>query len=253
MCPVFTGPGRKFSPNGMDLIYGLSPRECATAVLVACIALAVLAAVAAAAARTPASRRSWRYEGPPLGGSAYAPVVLKGVLTRQECEILIRAAASHFRRSTVMGADGREVSGVRTSETAWMTEDASGRAWPAVLKIREAAEAATGIHDKSLYEDLQLLRYRPGGLYRAHFDSAVVMSEVSSPMRRRATVIVYLNDGYEGGETAFPKLNLRVRPGVGDGLMFWNLDARGEEDAMSLHESLPVRSGVKYNCQLWIR
>lgn len=47
-------------------------------------------------------------------------------------------------------------------------------------------------------EDTQILRYGPGQKYGAHFDALV------EDTPRTATVLVYLEDTEEGGETAFP-------------------------------------------------
>lgn len=173
------------------------------------------------------------------------------VLTPSECAALIGAAQGKFSPSTVVGHRG--VSGTRTSQTAWMSRENAGAAWPIVEKIREAAAHATGIHDMARYEALQMVRYAEDEMYQAHFDSALVLSPGKTKIRRVATLIVYLNDDFEGGETSFPKLDLKIRPVAGKGALFYNLDSNGEEHAMSLHESLPVTRGVKYAVQQWIR
>lgn len=54
-------------------------------------------------------------------------------------------------------------------------------------------------------EDTQILRYGPGQKYGAHYDSL----DNDSP--RTATVLVYLADTEEGGETAFPTVRGAVR------------------------------------------
>ena len=53
----------------------------------------------------------------------------------------------------------------------------------------------------SAYEDgeaLALLRYSPGQEYRPHFDFVS-----GATNRRLQTALIYLNSGYEGGETHF--------------------------------------------------
>lgn len=54
-------------------------------------------------------------------------------------------------------------------------------------------------------EDTQILRYGPGQKYGAHYDSL----DNDSP--RTATVLVYLADTEEGGETAFPTVRGAAR------------------------------------------
>ena len=63
-------------------------------------------------------------------------------------------------------------------------------------------------------EPLQILRYQPGQEYRPHFDWLDVGN------RRVMTALIYLNDDYEGGETAFTKTGLKVKGRTGDVIIF---------------------------------
>ena len=67
------------------------------------------------------------------------------------------------------------------------------------------------------------------------------------------TLLVYLNDGYDGGETEFPDLGLRVRGAPGDALLFASVDAAGAPCPAARHAGLPVRSGEKFLLSKWIR
>ena len=67
------------------------------------------------------------------------------------------------------------------------------------------------------------------------------------------TMLVYLNDDFEGGETAFPELRITIRPKRGEGLLFRNVDPQGRPDPLLLHAGVPVRSGVKLLASRWIR
>ena len=97
-------------------------------------------------------------------------------------------------------------------------------------------------------ETLQLLRYAPGAQYRAHFDALA-----GEANQRVATVLVYLTDDYEGGETQFVRTGLAYRGRKGDALLFRNVDAGGRPDPMALHAGLPVTRGVKIIASRWIR
>ena len=97
-------------------------------------------------------------------------------------------------------------------------------------------------------EPLQLLRYGPGGEYRAHMDALA-----NEPNQRIATILVYLSDGYDGGETKFLKTGLSFRGKVGDALLFRNVTEDGRLDPMALHAGLPVRRGTKVIASRWIR
>jgi prolyl 4-hydroxylase len=67
------------------------------------------------------------------------------------------------------------------------------------------------------------------------------------------TVLVYLNDDLEGGETEFLQLGLRHRGRKGDALMFRNVDAEGQPDRRTLHAGRPPTQGEKWLLSVWIR
>jgi prolyl 4-hydroxylase len=97
-------------------------------------------------------------------------------------------------------------------------------------------------------EPLQLLRYRPGGEYKPHLDALP-----AEPNQRILTMLVYLSDDHEGGETSFPHTGLTFRGRIGDALLFGNAGADGRPDPLSLHAGLPVTKGAKYLASRWIR
>ena len=98
-------------------------------------------------------------------------------------------------------------------------------------------------------EPLQLLRYRAGAEYKPHLDAL----PPGSGNQRILTVIVYLTQDYEGGETVFPRSGLSFRGGIGDALMFANVLPDGQPDPLSVHAGLPVATGVKTIATRWIR
>ena len=97
-------------------------------------------------------------------------------------------------------------------------------------------------------EPLQILRYQVGGQYKPHFDSIPGFKN-----QRAYTMLVWLNEEYEGGETWFnaPKLALKGVPG--DAVLFRNVRADGRRDPLSAHAGLPVKSGEKLIASKWIR
>jgi hypothetical protein len=70
------------------------------------------------------------------------------------------------------------------------------------------------------------------------------------------TFFMYLGDdnSYSGGETHFPRLNLTVAPAKGRALVWPSVLSSDpyERDDRTDHESLPVRSGVKYAANYWL-
>ena len=77
-------------------------------------------------------------------------------------------------------------------------------------------------------------RYDPGQYFAPHYDGAFVRN---ANEESQLTLILYLNEDFEGGETAFPELGVSVRPKAGQALLFQH---------RLLHESTPVRRGRKY-------
>jgi prolyl 4-hydroxylase len=165
-----------------------------------------------------------------------------------------------------------------TAECAYLRTKIEGALTPSVVidpangrmiphPIRSSDGAVFGVFDEDLVvnainrriaaasgtplaagEPLQLLRYRQGGEYRAHFDA---LPEGGS--QRILTLILYLSDQYGGGETRFMRTGLVFRGRVGDALLFRNVTADGRPDPLALHAGLPVTHGEKLIASRWIR
>jgi prolyl 4-hydroxylase len=97
---------------------------------------------------------------------------------------------------------------------------------------------------------MQVLSYAPGQQYHQHSDA---LPNVPPGQQRVLTFLVYLDEAYDGGETAFPALGLNVRGRTGDGLLFRNASHDGTPDPRSVHAGLPVTRGVKHLASRWIR
>ena len=167
-----------------------------------------------------------------------------GAFTAAECDYLMMVAEPHYEQSVVVEGNAGEVRRpVRTSDGStfhWLIED------PAIHAINRRL-AAISCTDVNQGEALQILRYRPGQEYRPHCDW------LEEPNPRVLTALIYLNDEYEGGETAFVKTGLKVRGRKGDAIVFRSMAPGGGLDPMSEHAGLPVTSGTKYLASRWIR
>ena len=65
---------------------------------------------------------------------------------------------------------------------------------------------------------------------------------------------MYLSDVEEGGATHFPFLNVTVQPKRGR-VVLWSNVLHNQPNVMELrmiHQSLPVKMGVKFASNLWI-
>lgn len=83
-------------------------------------------------------------------------------------------------------------------------------------------------------ERFRCYRYEQGQQFRAHYDGAFVRDDRE---RSELTLMVYLNSGFTGGETAFFESSVVVQPRTGMALLFQH---------RQLHEGAMVTSGVKY-------
>lgn len=170
----------------------------------------------------------------------------RGFMTEAECRYLRAAGEPALQPSVVVDpATGRMVPHpVRSSDAAPFGVYAEDLVVNA-LNRRIAAWSGTR-PDQG--EPLQLLRYRPGGEYKAHMDALP-----AEPNQRVLTALVYLSGDYEGGETHFPNAGISFRGGMGAALLFRNAGPDGRPDPLSLHAGLPVTKGAKYLASRWIR
>ena len=83
-------------------------------------------------------------------------------------------------------------------------------------------------------ERFRCYRYEPGQRFAPHFDGAFVRD---AHERSHLTLMVYLNEGFGGGSTAFLDWDREVAPRLGSALVFQH---------RLLHEGCTVTSGVKY-------
>jgi len=168
------------------------------------------------------------------------PVVYESAVTRRECEYIMDKAREKLKPSTVALSSVKDAK-VRQSETAWLTTDDA--------VINGVCRRLLKNCDRPIKncEQLQVVRYEPGGFYRPHQDA---FQETSN--RRMYTFIIALNDGYEGGETSFPNLDKKFKLKQGDVLLFDTLDNYMMIAGGALHAGMPVQSGEKWIANLWV-
>lgn len=108
---------------------------------------------------------------------------------------------------------------------------------PIVAAIEERLAMLAGV-DVNYIEQLAMVRYRPGEVFKEHHDGGF----------RSSTVFIYLNDlpDDDGGETLFPALGLKFLPRRGCAVMWSNINQAGEPNSMMIHQGLPPKTGTKY-------
>ncbi len=170
--------------------------------------------------------------------------------------MIIHLAAPLVRRSQIVDARTGEARAdpMRTSSHVTLAP----RQHDHVLEALERSiSRVTGLPPLN-GEFLQILRYRLGEQFRLHVDyfnesGAGAYRALADGGQRVQTVLIYLNDGYAGGSTAFPKLQIEVKGVRGDLLHFHNVGPDGRGHRESLHAGLPVTAGEKWLLSQWIR
>ncbi|MDH5545834.1 MAG: 2OG-Fe(II) oxygenase [Gammaproteobacteria bacterium] len=97
------------------------------------------------------------------------------------------------------------------------------------------------------YERPQMLRYRPGGFYIRHSDSENMDPQTrtwTKSIDRDFSMLIYLNDDFEGGELFFSKFNYRLKPKAGMAVLF-------PSDHRYIHEACNVTKGIRYALVSW--
>ena len=173
-------------------------------------------------------------------------VVFPGFFSAEECDYLVRAARPMLEPSVVIdpATGAQRADKVRIADSAGFTLPLEN---PAVHALNQRIAAASGTR-WAQGEPLQVLRYRPGGEYKPHFDAIPGFGN-----QRILTMIVWLNEAYEGGETLFLKTGAKFRGRTGDALLFANTLPDGSRDPDSAHAGLPVVTGEKLIASRWIR
>ncbi|HSC17998.1 MAG TPA: 2OG-Fe(II) oxygenase [Rhizomicrobium sp.] len=124
-----------------------------------------------------------------------------------------------------------------------------------MLLLRIRISAVTSIPVPHM-EPPQIFHYALGQEIKAHFD--FLFDGHNSYGRdgqytgdRLATFLMYLNEGYEGGDLEFPSGKYSYKGKTGDGIFFAS-QRDGKPDRLSLHAAKPITRGEKYILSQWI-
>jgi hypothetical protein len=156
-------------------------------------------------------------------------------LPRDRCTAYIeRMRAGRAEVAPVITARGTEIELPTRNNTRVMWDDAQGA--DALLELVRARVPArlSGRVLAGANPRLRLYRYGPGERHGAHWDTVV---ELAGGVTSLLTLVFYLDDTCEGGETDFPELGMRIAPHAGRALLFQH---------RVLHEATAVRHGEKH-------
>jgi prolyl 4-hydroxylase len=181
--------------------------------------------------------------------------ILADVLSAAECEQLIALARPRLAPSTIVDpatgsdqvAEHRNSDGMffRLQETPFV----------AVLDERISHLMNAPVEHG---EGLQVLRYGPGSRSTPHFDFLQPINDANERSLKRSgqrisSLVVYLNDVPDGGETTFPRIGLSVCPQQGNAVYFEYSNSLNQLDPASLHAGAPVLAGEKWAVTKWMR
>lgn len=193
--------------------------------------------------------------------------VWENFISRDEARHIATLAAPLLQRSGV-GISTHSRKEVRTSYGMFIPRHQDA----VIARINERVAAWVGV-PVAYQESMQVLRYAEGQQYRPHMDSN----------GRMATVLIYLTDTPDGGETTFSATDeshwlnaadavpshelsecarghVSVKPAVGRALLFWSLPAasvhepalRDAADPFSQHAGCPPVTGTKWTATVWV-
>jgi prolyl 4-hydroxylase len=200
----------------------------------------------------------WRRAPPPDVKHAEPRVCAHpGLIGREVCDVLIALATGRLEPARVYDPVSREdIVVAHRSNTVASFNTSSVELVHALLQARMAA--ACGVSERMM-EGPTVLHYALGEQIQNHFDFVDPQStndyrgEIERNGQRIITFLVYLNDDYEGGETAFPKLGFAHKGRRGDALYFVNALPDLSPDLRMLHAGCPTTRGEKWIVTQFVR
>ncbi|XP_045787209.1 probable prolyl 4-hydroxylase 10 [Trifolium pratense] len=190
-------------------------------------------------------------------------------LAKEECEHLINISKPYMEKSFVIDNEtGKNVeSSIRTSTGTFLPIGHDKIVRNIEKRISDVTFIPVGYG-----EEFNILHYEVGQMYEPHTDYFEDAFNIKNGGQRIATMLMYLSDVEEGGETVFPaakgnfssvpwwnelsdcgKKGLSIKPKMGDALLFWSMKPNGTVDPSSLHGACPVIKGDKWSLTKWMR
>tara|TARA_R110000824_G_scaffold392891_1_gene591567 strand:- start:22 stop:615 length:594 start_codon:yes stop_codon:yes gene_type:complete len=187
-------------------------------------------------------------------------IELEDALTKDECNIVIESHRDKLHRAEVVKNNKKgntEVHRARTNSEAFYDKDDKNKELTEVMsKIKDYISAITRLPLEN-QEDPIILNYQKEQKYDPHYDwfeeeGGYWDGEKNTGGQRLYSVLFYLNDVKEGGETFYPKLDRKIKPKTGKMICHKNTHD-GVCLRNSLHGAMPVIAGEKWALVCWIR
>lgn len=183
----------------------------------------------------------WERKGVPFGFDIFDEAI-----SRDQCNELIEWFENKavFNRSVVIKNGETAEDDVRTSDSIsfpFMSYDLpdfvtaiNKTVWNHIIDY--GTEMGVGVYG---VENPSIQRYRPGQYYKVH-------SDYGNSNNRVFSVLLYLNDVYEGGQTYFPYQDFSIEPRAGRLALF-------PSNYMWPHEAKPPINSTKYAAAYWVK
>ncbi len=182
--------------------------------------------------------------------------IFRNFLSDEECDHLIEKSRPSLRRSKVIDPDGTngKLDNGRTSKSMFFPKPHGD---PIIEEIERRIALVT-MTPPDCAESIQVVHYQTGEEYRPHYDYFIPSQKGSMVFlqnggQRLSSFLMYLNTVEEGGETIFPKAQVKVRPVKGDALLFYDVTPDGKVDPTTFHGGAPVLKGEKWLATRWQR
>lgn len=170
---------------------------------------------------------------------------LKSVFSKEECKELITLSEKiGYGPAMITGSDGEEVINTEIRNCSRCMVDNQELADDIYSRIKHVfPEEFEGQKLFGVNLRLRFLKYHPGEYFKLHYDYPYTTPD--GKMSTEMTVLLYLNEDYEGGSTMFysdsEKKALEFEANQGHVLIF---------EHGVLHEGRTVTKGVKYIVRL---
>lgn len=182
-------------------------------------------------------------------------ILFGNVLSKDECEQMIALSKPKLNQSTTIeDTSGKaEFHQNRTSRGTFFQINET----PFIARIDRRVSELMQLPVVN-GEGLQILHYQKYGEYKPHFDYFPTEKpgsrvHIAHGGQRIATLILYLNNVEDGGETIFPEIDLKVTPIQGNAIYFAYTNSKNQVDPSTLHGGCPVLRGEKWIATKWMR